>query len=163
MRIFFSILSASALAGGVHSPISNVKPYLANKARAFSSWIALLAAAVFANRGLESFVLGLMSLMDCWMAAGTDGVAVVVEGASAGAVAESSAAGVFAVSSGSLSQSQKRSATSVKITRCIHTWLPVPELGCLQQQRWLLSVLLERLRATLFLSLTCEALCWPFS
>ena len=135
MRIFFSILSASALTGGVHSPISSVKPYLANKARAFSSWIALLAAAVFATRALESFVLGLMSLMDCCMAAGTDGVAAVAEGALAGAVAESSTAGASPVSPGSLSQSQKISATWIKFTRCIHTWLPVRELGCLQQQR----------------------------
>ena len=65
MRIFFSILSASPLAGGVHSPGASVNPYFANRTRALSSCIALLSAAVLASRALSGFVLGLMSLMDC--------------------------------------------------------------------------------------------------
>ena len=81
IRTFFSTLSASALTGGVHSPGASVKPYFANKASAFSSCILLLAAAVLASLALIGFVLGLMSLIDCPMAAGTEGVAVEADGA----------------------------------------------------------------------------------
>ena len=96
IRIFFSTLSALALTGGVHSPGASVSPYFANNARAFSSWIALLAAAVRANRASAGFVLGLISLIDCCRAAGTDGVAADVS------IVGSSVCD-FAVSVGSLS------------------------------------------------------------
>lgn len=112
MRIFFSTLSESALTGGVHSPGASVKPYLANKTRAFSSWTALLAAADRANRALAGFVLGLMSLIDCCRAAGTEGVAADAVDACAGAALGSVAAGVFAASGGSLIRYQKSGAVA---------------------------------------------------
>lgn len=59
IRIFFSTRSASGLIGEVHSPGSKVNPYFANSARALSSKIALLPAAVVANLRLpNSVVLG---------------------------------------------------------------------------------------------------------
>ena len=74
-RIFFSTLSASLRTVGVHSPGSSLKPYLAKRARAFSSCNAQHWAAVVASLGFVILGLGLVSLMDCWRAAGTDGTA----------------------------------------------------------------------------------------
>lgn len=57
IRIFFSTRSASGLMGVVHSPGSRVKPYFANSARALSSCIAPLVAAVLATLVLSGLVL----------------------------------------------------------------------------------------------------------
>ena len=74
MRIFFSTLSASALADVVHSLGSRVRPYLANRARALSCWLLVLVRALGPSRTFVVIPLGLMSRMDCWIAAGTEGV-----------------------------------------------------------------------------------------
>lgn len=64
IRIFFSTRSASGLIGEVHSPGSKVNPYFANSARALSSRIALLSAAVVASHGLPSLVV--LGFAVCW-------------------------------------------------------------------------------------------------
>ena len=63
--------------------------------------MALLAAAVRASRASAGFVLGLISLMDCCRAAGTEGVAVDVS--VVGDAVDSSAVCDFVVTPGSLS------------------------------------------------------------
>lgn len=59
--------------GDVHSPGSSVKPYLANKTRALSSWMAPYAAAVIAT--LELAGLLVFCSVGCCVVAGAGGPA----------------------------------------------------------------------------------------
>lgn len=86
MRTCFSTLGNPTVAGTVHSPGSNVKPYLAKRARAFSSWIVWFSLAVMAPLVLLAAGMGLFSLMIWEMPAGTDRVGVVSALVTAGAV-----------------------------------------------------------------------------
>lgn len=63
MRTCFSTRGAPSVTGVFHSPGSIVRPYLANKARAFSSCKALVSLAVMPIRDFIGAGVGLFSLI----------------------------------------------------------------------------------------------------